>query len=514
MPTVISRNKTIAKNTIFLYIRMAFSMIVSLYTVRIVLQVLGIEDYGIYSAVGGIVSSLTIFTGALSTASQRFFSIEIGRGNNDSVNRVFNSMLLLYLLVGIIVFIIAETAGIWFLNHKMMIPKNRMDAALIILHCTLISFFVSIVTASFQAMIIAKENMKIYAYVGIYDVVIKLLIAYILHLFDTDKLILYAYLLLFASISSQLFYIIYTILRYKEVKICIKWDGQTITKITSFSSWTFVGCLAFLCNAQGLNLLMNVFFGPVVNAAYNIGNSVKNAVIQLGSNFFIAVRPSLIKEYAAENFKYVRKLFLFSTKAIFCLLFMIICPITIETKGILSLWLGEVGDYMVSFVRLMLLWALLLNLSDPITAVVQAANIVKRYHLTVDLFTLSSLPLAYLAFRFGATPNWSFIISILVLFIAHVIRLFILRNIINIGIREYFNKVVLRVLYAVCLSCIIVLIIRSVIVSNSTITLLSKIILEIFIVIGISYIIAFDADERMLINGMFKGFLKKISISK
>ena len=484
-------------------------MIVSLYTVRIVLQVLGVEDYGIYSAVGGIVSSLTIFTSTLSTASQRFFSIEIGKGDRNGLSRVFNSMFLLYILAGILVLIITETAGVWFLKHKMTIPPDRMDAAFIILQCTLVSFFISIVVSPFQAIIIAREDMKIYAYVGIYDVVVKLLIAYFLQFFEADKLNLYAILLLLSSVSAQLIYLIFALKKYREINPILKWDMQTVKGIIGFSSWSFVGCLAFLCNAQGLNLLMNVFFGPVVNAAYNIANSVKNAVNQLGSNFFVAVRPSIIKEYAANNLEYVRKLVLFSTKVIFCLLFMIMFPITLEAERILSLWLGEVGEYMVAFVRLMLIWALLLNLSDPITAVVQAANKVKSYHLKVDLFTLLSLPIAFLAFKLYASPQWAFIISILVLCVAHVIRLFILRGIVNVGIWDYFKNIVLRILFAICLSYGISYMFGIIIVKDSTLILFAKIIIEALIAIGISYMVVLNSEECRKVNAMIMGLLYK-----
>ena len=493
---------------------MAFSMIVSLYTVRVVLQVLGVEDYGIYSAVGGIVSSLTIFTSALSTASQRFFSIEIGRGDKDGLRRVFNSIFLLYILAGILVLIIAETAGVWFLNHKMMISPDRMDAAFIILQCTLISFFISIIISPFQAIIIANEDMKIYAYVGIYDVVIKLLIVYFLQFFDTDKLSLYAVLLLLTSVSSQLIYFIFTIRKYKDLKPRLKWDLKTVKDIIGFSGWSFVGCMSFLCNAQGLNLLMNIFFGPIANAAYNIGNSVKNAVNQLGSNFFVAVRPSLIKEYAANNFEYVRKLFLFSTKVIFCLLFMIMFPIMLEIEGILLLWLGEVGEYMETFVRLMLIWALLLNLSDPITAIIQAANKVKTYHLKVDLFTLLSLPIAFIAFKLGASPQWAFIVSIFVLGIAHIIRLLILKDIINVSFGEYFKKIILRILAAIAFSFGISYIIGIMIVTDTILILFVKIIIEVLIAIGVGYIVVLDKDERIRVNKMINGFLKKLRQSR
>lgn len=505
-----TNNKRIAQNTLFLYIRMALSMIISLYTVRVVLQVLGVEDYGIYSAVGGIVSSLTIFTNSLSIASQRFFSIEIGKCDRTGLSRVFNSMFFLYLLTAVLVLIIAETVGLWFLEYKMVIPPNRMDAAFVILQCTLLSFFISIIVSPFQAVIIAKEDMKIYAYVGIYNVVIKLLIVYLIQLFDIDKLILYSVLLLFASISGELIYFIYSIRKYNDVNLKLKWDIQTIKGIVGFSGWTFIGCLAFLCNAQGLNLLMNIFWGPIANAAYNIGNTVKNAVNQFGTNVFVAVRPSLIKEYAANNFEYVRRLFFFSTKIIFSFLFVVVFPISMEIEGILSLWLGEVGNYMVSFVPLMLGWTLLLNISDPITAIVQAANKVKIYHLSVDLFTLMTLPLSYLVFKFGARPEWAFIISIIIFSFAHVIRLWVLRSIIQIRILDYFKKIILRILLTITFSLVIVYLIKFYVVSNTVLILFIKIILEAIVAIVLSYFIALNDEERVLINGMIKVLLTKI----
>lgn len=489
---------------------MALSMVVSLYTVRVVLRVLGIEDYGIYSAVGGIISSLTIFTSALSSASQRFFSVEIGKGDKEGLNRVFNSTFILYLLAGFLILIIAETAGVWFLNHKMVIPVDRLGAASVILHCTLISLFVSIIMSPFMAIIIAKEDMKIYAYVGIYDVIVKLLIVYLLQIFNTDKLILYGILLLISSISSNLIYFVFSIKRYREIKLEVRIELQTIKGILGFSSWSFIGCLAFLFNSQGLNLLLNVFFGPVVNAAYNIGNSVKNAVNQLGSNFYMAVRPRIIKEYAANNLNYVKKLFYFSSKIIFCLLFMIMFPIIIETEGILTLWLGECGNYMVTFVRLMLVWALLLNMSDPITTVVQAANEVKSYHLKVDIFTLVTLPLAYIVLKLGATPQSTFIVSVIVLCAAHVIRLFILQKIINVGLGEYFKLIVLRILLAMSLSLGLSCIVSSMFVIGETVSLFYKIILEVIGVIGICYCVVLNMDERKYINNMAIGAIRQL----
>ena len=488
---------------------MAFSMIVSLYTVRVVLQVLGVEDYGIYSAVGGIISSLTIFTGALSSASQRFFSIEIGKGDNIGLNKAFNSLTLLYLIAGILILIITETVGVWFLSNKMQIPADRLHAAYVILQCTLFSFFVSIIISPFQAIIIAKEDMKIYAYVGIYDVIVKLLIAFSLRLFHTDKLILYGFLLLLSSISTQLIYFFFTIKQYKEINIGFKGDLKTIKEVLGFTGWSFVGCIAFLFNAQGLNLLMNVFYGPVVNAAYSIGQSVKNAVNQLGTNFFTAVRPNLIKEFAANNYCYVVELFYFSSKVVFTLLFLIVLPIILETECILSLWLDSVENHMVSFVRLMLIWTMILLMGEPITAIVQAGNKVKRYHLTVDLFTLLTLPLSYVAFKLGTSPESGFLISIIIFILAHFIRLLILKKIINISVRCYFKKVLTRIILAIFISFTLSYLLRNSFDSRGFIFFFMKILLEVIIAVSISYMIVFNKFERARINNLLKLFVKR-----
>lgn len=503
-------NNRIAKNTIFLYIRMAFSMVVSLYTVRVVLQVLGIEDYGIYSAVGGIVSTLTIFTGTLAIASQRFFSIEIGKNSIEGLNRIFCTIFTIYLIAGIFILIISETIGVWFLNNKMIIPYDRLEAAMVLLQCTIVIFIISIIISPFQSLIIAKEDMKIYAYVGVYDVVIKLFIVYLLQIFNKDKLVIYGILLLFASISSNIIYLIYSIKNYSSISFRIRWNLTEVKNILGFSSWSFVGALAFLFNTQGLNILMNVFYGPIVNASYNIGNSVKNVVNQFGTNFYVAVRPAMIKEYSANNYEYVRKLFFFSTKILFSLLFVIIYPIIIETNGILVLWLDKVDGYMVSFVRLMLIWALILNLSDPITTIVQAANKVKRYHIFVDVFTLLTLPLSFIVFKyFNASPNSSLIISIIIFIIAHFIRLVVLKNIMNIGIWIYIKKIIFKLIQTIFVTSIIAVFINTFFPSSGLFSLFVRIIIEILIALIFCYVILLDKEERLLIKVMIINRRKK-----
>lgn len=437
-----SNSTRIAKNTIFMYIRMLLTTLIALFTVRVVINTLGVEDYGIYGAIGGVVASLTVISSVLANASQRFFAVEIGRGDDGQLSKVFNTTVIIYMAVSLFLVLIAETIGLWFVENKMVYPAERADAVMYVYQFALASFIVSLLANPYTAIIIAKEKMNLYAYLSILDVVLKLAVVYILYVFDVDKLKLYATLLFFMVVIVQSIYIAYCVKRYPETRFKLVWDKNIVKSISSFSGWTLWGSLAYLFNTQGLNIILNLFFGPIVNAAYSLGNQVKSIVVSFSSNFFVAVRPALIKSYAAGDKEYTKTLFYFSSKTIFALLFVIMLPILIEIDYFLKLWLGTVGDYMGVFVRLMLLYTLIIALSDPITAIVQAADKVKSYYLYVDGFTLLTLPLSYLAYKFGMTPEVCFYISIVIFIFAHFIRLVILRSITGYSVLEYCGKLV------------------------------------------------------------------------
>ena len=432
-----------------MYMRMFLVMAVSLYTVRVILRTLGVEDYGVYSAVGGIISSLTFITNVLAIASQRFFSVEIGKGKNGKLKETFCTMVTIYTIVGFMIILFSETIGLWFLNNKMTIPVGRETAAFWVFQCTISSFFVSVITAPHQAMIIAREKMNIYAYVGILDVMLKLLLVYLLCIIDFDKLIVYGLLILAVTVVCNSIYVMYSLINYKESRYHFVFQPSIYKEVFGFSSWTLFGSVTFMCNTQGINLVLNVFFGPAVNAAYAIGNQIKTAINSFSSNFYVAVRPVMMKSYAAEDYPYVKKLFYFSSKTIFILLFVIIFPVATHIDTILSLWLGTVGEFMVEFVILMLAYAIVLSMSDPITTIMQAANKVKHYYLYVDGFTLLTLPLSYIAFRLGANPDFAFYISIIIFMFAHIIRLHLLNKVISsITIFDYTKRVIFPIILA------------------------------------------------------------------
>jgi O-antigen/teichoic acid export membrane protein len=274
-------------------------------------------------------------------------------------------------------------------------------------------------------------------------VFLKLWIVYLLVVIPYDKLKVYALLMFCVNFFISSIYIIICRKRFPESKFLFRWDKDIFKSIFSYSSWTLLGSLAFVLNTQGLNILFNLFFGPIANAAYAIGSQVKTTINQFASNFFVATRPPMIKSYAEGNYTYTNKLFYFSSKVIFSLLFVMIAPLFIEIEYVLLLWLGEVEHYMPSFVRLMLIYAIILSVSEPITAIVQAAGKVKIYHGLVDTFTLLTLPLSYIAFKMGFKPQYGFIISIAVFMVAHIMRLYVLRSFHQFSIREYIVKFIL-----------------------------------------------------------------------
>lgn len=501
----VSSNKTILKNTIFLYIRMFVTMLVSLFTVRIVLKTLGVVDYGVYNVIGGVVTSIAFVSSVLANASQRFFSVEIGKGDFDSLRKTFNLLILVYVFVAIIVLILTETIGLWFLNNKMDIPADRMDAANWVYQFAILSFLISLISSPFQSIIIAHEKMDIYAYMSILDVVLKLLIVYVLVMFSFDKLKLYAVLMFIVTLINGLIYYIIGRRKYKETRFLLVWDKQGFRSIFSYSLWILVGTFSYVINTQGVNILFNLFFGPIANAAYAIGNQVRNAVVSFASSFFTATRPPIIKSYAQKEYNQTTKLFYFSSKIIFILLFILVTPLFIGIEPILKLWLGDYTQYMPNFVRLMLIYAIVLSMSEPITAIVQAAGQVKKYHGIVDIFTLISLPISYVIFKFGGSVYWGFGVSIIVFLIAHVLRLFVLKSFYEISFRQYASRIVIPICISVVLLTLIMFGFYK-LLENHVVALLA---ISIVIAVLLSWMIVLDREERVSLINVVKTKIRK-----
>ena len=502
-----ANNKQIAKNTMYLYIRMFLVMLVSLYTVRVVISILGVVDYGIFSAVGGIVLMMSFLSSTITSAAQRYFSFELGKNNLQRLRRIFNSVLVIYVLTAVVIALIAEFAGIWFLENKMIIPEERMTAAHWVLHFSLLSFIVSILYTPFNAMIIAHENMKVYAYISIIEVFLKLGIVYVLLLSIHDKLILYSVLLFCASIIIALIYIGYAINHYKETHLILSFEKQIYSELIGYSSWTMFGTLAGAANQQGVGLLLNSFFGPVANASHSVANQVSHALQLFGINIFAAIRPPMTKLYAQGQGQEVKELLFTSTKYTLFLLLLIMMPIYFEMNYILILWLGEVSGYMLEFSRLALIYVMVLLISYPLTIVAQAANRVKQYHGIIDSFVLLTLLFSYCFLRYGYNATFVYWVMIIMLVCAHSIRLYIVKSIISFSYREYYKKSILPFMeVAICATIAIYYVHSS--LSESFNRLLIVSIVSTFVIFVMTYFVGVNSHERNKIISYIKERIK------
>lgn len=452
MASISSKNKKIAKNTMFLYIRMFLVMTISLITVRVLLRTLGIEDYGTFNAIAGFISSLVFISSVLSAASQRFFSFYMGKNDTEQLKKAFTMIFSTYVIVVIIILFIAETIGLWFVFNKMTIPLGRDSVIMCVFQMALLTCCFSLLASPFQALIISHEEMNIYASISIVEVTLKLGIIFLLPIIPIDKLALYSILQCLVFTGIGLTYVLISSKRYKESHFSLKkWDKSMFKDIFSYSSWSLFGSLAGMCNTQGVNMLLNVFYGPLANAAYAISAQISAAVNQFSSNFYTAVRPALIKSYASKEYNYMNKLFMLSNKVIFILMLILILPIYVVTGPLIKLWLGSVEHYMVEFTRLSLAYTFLLCLSNPITTIIQAANKVRLYHGIVDTFTLLSLPITYILFKCNFSPIYAYVTIIMIFSSAHILRLLVLRKVIVFSIKNY----VVRFVVPSCITLIV-----------------------------------------------------------
>lgn len=397
-------NKRIAKNTAYLYVRMFVTMIVALYTSRIVLRILGASDFGLYNVVGGVITMFSMFSGTLASGTQRFLTFAMGESNFAKLQTTFSLALGLHVVVSLILFVLAQTIGLWFLNTQMNIPEGRGIAAFWVYQFSIVAFIVSIIQIPFMSCIIAHERMGMYAYMSIYDVVMKLLVVIILQFLSYDKLILYAFMILIIDLTSMLIYNFYCRKNFNECTWKIRWDKQLAIKIISFSGWNIFGSSVGFANGQGINILLNIFCGTVVNAARGISVIICNFVSQFVNNFQTAVNPQLIKLFAAKEYEKMYRLTVNSCRINGYLFLMIAIPAGIEIKFLLKLWLGEYPQYTEAFVQIILLQALLNTLDRPLITHIHASGKVKMPNLTGGIVLLMVLPISYILLKLGYSP--------------------------------------------------------------------------------------------------------------
>lgn len=443
MPNISTNNKRIAKNTIFLYFRMILLMTVSLYTSRVVLSTLGIENYGVYNVVGGFIGMLAFLNGAMSGSTQRFITVELGKGNVESLKRVFSTCVITHGIIAAIVFVLAETVGLWFVLEEMVIPKGRMLAAIVVYQCSIITSIIQIMSYPYNADIIAHEKMSAFAYISIYEAVANLAMAFVIRLGDFDRLIFYAITLLVVKISVILIYRMYCKRYFVESSIKIIFDRSLIKQIFAFTGWNLCGGLAGTLMGQGINVLLNIFFGPAINAARGLAVQVQGTVHLFATNFQMAMNPQIMKTYAAGNLKVMHNLLFRSAKFTFMLLLCVMLPIMTEVDNVLRIWLEEVPDYTNIFVCLTLAICMLDSVSNPFMTASSATGIVRNYQLIVGGILLAIVPIAYIVLKLGGNPTTVFIVHLIIDMVAFVARLIIVKGLINLSVCRYISNVLI-----------------------------------------------------------------------
>lgn len=509
MSTIVSENRRIAKNTILLYFRMILLLCVSLYTSRVILDALGFVDYGIYNVVGGVVAMFSFVNMALANSTSRFITYALGKDDVNYSRKVFNASFKVHLLIAIVVFIIAETVGLWFLHNKLVIPDNRLQTAVWVYHLSVISSLISILYAPFNAVIIAHEKMGAFAFMSILEGLLKLSFALYISVTDFDRLLLYAILLLCASVINVFVYLIYCIRNFTEVIFTRRGDTSIIKEISSFAGWSMIGNLAYIGYTQGLNILLNLFFGPQVNAARGISNQLQGAVMGFVTNFQMAINPQITKSFAKQDFSRLHTLVFSSSKFSFFLLYCIILPISIEVKNILNIWLIDVPKYAVEFTILTLYARLIDTLSNPLSIANNATGSIRRYQIFEGGTLLLIVPISYLVLRQGGSPVSVFWIQLVIMYIAQIVRLFLVCYKIKMSINSYIKNVVLKILPVAFISPILPIFLYRYL-NNSFLSVFLVIISSIISVIIFSFVIGLNKNEKQRVIIRVSCFLKSI----
>ena len=401
----ISSNKRIAKNTIMLYIRMLLSMVISLYTSRVVIQALGVSDYGVYGVVGGIVTMFSFLNGALAGATARYLSVELGAGTKKRLNEIFSTALGLHIGIALFVTLVCETFGIWFLENKLVLPPERMYAAHWVLQFSILTMIFHVIQVPFNAAIISNEKMGVFAYIEIANSILKLLIVYMLLIGNFDKLILYGILTCAVSFLITSIYVIYSMSKFEECSFRLVWKKVLLKPMLTYSGWEFYGNMSLVASSQGINMLLNVFFGTVMNAAFDIATRVKSIIMSLATNFTTAIRPQIYKNYSIQDYDRVFSLMQNGARITFLLMLIFCAPLIIEAPYILHLWLGVVPEHADTLLRLSLLWNLIVSMYITMNDVSHATGDVKFQCLTSGTLYAIVLPISYVAFLLGA-PYW------------------------------------------------------------------------------------------------------------
>lgn len=440
-------SKRIAKNTLFLYFRMLLTIVVNFYTVKVIWLALGIDDYGIYNVVGGIVAMFAFLKTAMVASSQRFTSFELGRGDTAKLSRVFSVSLKAHFLLALIILVLTETIGLWFLNEKLNIPVERITAANWVYQCSIASLLVSIISVPYDSCIVAHEHMKVYGYFGIIEVSLRLLMAFLLMAIEADRLIVYSLLMLAIALLMRLISQLYCRKHFNECRYRHVSDKRLMRELFSFSGWSFIGNFGFSIRNQGLNIIINMFFNVAVNAAKGIADQIGGVVGTFAYNFQMALNPQITKSYASGNRSDMVALIFSGCKYSAILIMFVVVPLFFSADLFLHLWLDDVAEYTSGFLRLVLITFFVDSMVGPITTGIQATGNIKRFQIIISVLMLLNLPLAWVWLNMYSNPYIVVYVAIFTSVIALAIRLGLLHKLVEFSYREFVLHVLCRVVF-------------------------------------------------------------------
>ncbi len=499
MPDTSSNNKQIAKNTMFLYFRMLLSMVVSLYTARVVLNALGASDYGLYNVVGGVISILSVLTVLVSSGTQRFLNYEMGQNAPISrLKEIFTSSLAIYLIIYCIIFLLGETLGLWFVNNKLVVPEDRMFAVNIIYQITIFQMLLSFIQSTYVSVILAHEKMDVYGYIGVGEPLLRLLLISLLPYCFFDKLIAYSFIIFIMGFSVTLFYVYFCRKHFEECRFQLSRNFAQIKKMLSFTVWNLMESLSNVLNGQGLNILLNLFFGSIVNAARAVAFQVSNAVHGFASNFLIALFPQITKGYASGNIKGFYGLMIRGGKFAFIVLSILMIPIMINAEYILSLWLKTPPENSSVFVILVLIAELIRMTSEPLYTGIQATGNIKKYQIVTNVVSLLNLPISYVLLKIFKEPLIVFYTTICVSVFFVCSRMYFIHKLTEFPLRKYAAMLLFKCILPFFIAYIPMLLLNSLL----TIDIYSFIIVSFIALCWtcmIFYFVALNKQERSFI---------------
>lgn len=501
-----ANNKRIAKNTIALYFRMILVIVVSLYTNRVILDVLGVEDFGIYNIVAGVVVLFSFLNSAMTNACQRYLSVAIGKNDAEFAQKVFSASLLSHIVLIGIVLLLGETIGLWFVDTQLDIPDTRHSASVVIYHIALITTCVSIIRVPFNAAIVAHERMSFYAYSSIFETLLKLVIVWLIQVFDGDNLIIYSVLLLIVTIVVNVVYLIFCQIKFKQ-KLSLKTKLGLLKEMTAFSGWNVFGGVADVGYKQGTNIILNIFCGVSLNAAMGITNQVRAAIYNFVSNLQTAANPQIIKTYSQGDYAHFRTLVFSISKYSYFLMLLMVIPLILNMDYILRLWLKNPPDHSTSFSQLILIFCLIDSLTGPLWTAMQATGKIKQYMIVTSICLLLNLPLTYLFLWMGYAPESLLIIQIFVNVITFFVRLCFQKVCLKINIWDYLKSVVLPILLVSILAVPIPMAVGGFFEAFSKLILTTT--SSVVLVVAFVYFVGLSKSEKLFVKTFIRNRIRR-----